>query len=207
MKPLTDKQKNVLRLIAEKIKEVGYPPTLQELADELGVSSKNAVLKHLTALEKKGYIGKREGGAARGIRILESLGFLDSPNENSVPLVGLVAAGSPLLAEENVERYVSVPRDMLPGRGEYFALRVQGDSMVNAGIFEGDLVLVQSTNSANNGDIVVALIGNETTVKRFVVNGQERYLRPENPNYSDIRPTEEWSVQGRVIALIRESVN
>lgn len=207
MKPLTEKQKNVLKLIAENIKEIGYPPTLQELADALGVSSKNAVLKHLTALEKKGYIGKREGGAARGIRILESLGFLDSPDENSVPLVGLVAAGSPLLAEENVERYVTIPRDMLPSRGEYFALRVQGDSMVNAGIFEGDLVLVQSTNSANNGDIVVALIGNETTVKRLVANDRERYLKPENPNYSEIRPREEWSVQGRVIALIRESVN
>lgn len=207
MKPLTDKQKNVLKLIAEKVKDVGYPPTLQELADELGVSSKNAVLKHLTALEKKGYIGKREGGAARGIRILESLGFLDGPDISRVPLVGSVPAGSPLLAEENVDRYLSIPQDLIPSKGECFALKVQGDSMIDAGIFEDDLVVVHSTNSANNGDIVVALIGNETTVKRFMVTGNERYLKPENPNYSDIYPTEEWSVQGRVIALIRESVN
>ncbi|NIR47710.1 transcriptional repressor LexA [candidate division KSB1 bacterium] len=207
MKPLTEKQKNVLRLIAQKIKDVGYPPTLQELADELGVASKNAVLKHLSALEKKGYIGKREGGAARGIRILESMGFLDGPDENSVPLVGSVPAGSPLLAEENVESYVSIPQHLLPSKGKYFALRVQGDSMVNAGIFEGDLVVVKSTNAANNGDIVVALIGNETTVKRFVARNGERFLRPENPNYSDIHPTEEWSVQGKVVALIRESIN
>ncbi|MFQ5606167.1 MAG: LexA family protein, partial [bacterium] len=113
MKPLTDKQKNVLRLIAEKAMEVGYPPTLQELADELGVASKNAVLKHLTALGKKGYIGKREGGAARGIRILESLGYLGSPDVSSVPLVGSVPAGSPLLAEENIDRYVSIPIEVI----------------------------------------------------------------------------------------------
>ncbi len=207
MKSLTDKQKNVLKLIAEKIKDVGYPPTLQELADELGVASKNAVLKHLTALEKKGYIGKREGGAARGIRILESMGFLDSPGENSVPLVGSVAAGSPLLAEENVESYLTVPKHLLQSRGDYFALRVHGDSMIEAGIHEDDLVVVHATNQANNGDIVVALIGNETTVKRFVTEGNERYLKPENIKYSDIRPQQEWSVQGKVVALIRESVN
>ncbi|MFQ5823460.1 MAG: transcriptional repressor LexA, partial [bacterium] len=168
MRKLTERQKEVLRLIAEKVKGVGYPPTMQELADELGVRSKNAVLKHLTALEKKGYIGKREGGAARGIRILESLGFLDSPEENSVPLVGAVAAGSPLLAEENVERYLTVPKYLLPSKGNYFALRVQGDSMANAGIYQDDLVIVRATKRANNGDIVVALIGNETTVKRFM---------------------------------------
>ena len=93
MKSLTEKQKNVLRLIAQKVNEAGFPPTLQELADELGVASKNAVLKHLNALEKKGYIGKREGGAARGIRILDSMGFLDARNVNNVPLVGAVPAG------------------------------------------------------------------------------------------------------------------
>ncbi len=206
MEALTDKQKNVLKLIAEKVKEVGYPPTLQELADELGFSSKNAALKHLTALEKKGYIGKR-GGVARGIRILESLGFLDGPDENSVPLVGTVAAGSPLLAEQNVERYLTIPKYLLPAKGDFFALRVQGDSMIDAGIFEDDLVVVHSTHQAKNGDIVVALVGNETTVKRFITNSKERYLKPENSKYSDIRPTQEWSVQGKVVALIRADVN
>lgn len=208
MKALTKKQENVLKLIAEKVNADGFPPTLQELADKLGVASKNAVLKHLSALEKKGYIGKRESGAARGIRILESMGYLDGPNVSSVPLVGSVPAGSPLLAEENVERYLTVPKELLPSKkGEYFALKVQGDSMIDAGIHEDDLVVVQHTNYANNGDIVVALIGNETTVKRFMSNGEERYLKPENTKYTDIRPTEEWSVQGKVIALIRQSVN
>lgn len=207
MKPLTEKQKEVLKLIAEKVKGVGYPPTMQELADELGVRSKNAVVKHLHALEKKGYIGKRQGGAARGIRILESMGFLDSPDENSVPLVGAVAAGSPLLAEENVERYLTVPNYLLPSKGDYFALRVHGDSMVDAGIYQDDLVIVRATKRANHGDIVVALIGNETTVKRFVAKGNQKYLKPENPKYSDIKPRVEWSIQGKVVALIRESVN
>jgi len=207
MKPLTEKQKNVLKLIAEKVNECGFPPTLQELADKLEVASKNAVLKHLNALEKKGYIGKREGGAARGISILESLGYLETPESSSVPIVGSVPAGSPLLAEENVERYLTVPRELLPSKGDYFALKVQGDSMVNAGILEDDLVVVESTNQARNGDIVVALIGNETTVKRFIMSGEDRYLKPENPIYADIRPTEEWSVQGKVIALIRQGVN
>lgn len=207
MKSLTEKQKNVLRLIAQKVNDVGFPPTLQELADELGVASKNAVLKHLNALEKKGYIGKREGGAARGIRILESLGYLDGPNVSSVPLVGSVPAGSPLLAEENVERYLTVPKELLPKKGDYFALKVQGDSMINAGIYDNDLVVVQATNFAGNGDIVVALIGNETTVKRLMIRGDDRYLKPENPKYSDIRPQEEWSVQGKVVALIRQGIN
>jgi len=207
MKPLTKKQENVLRLIAEKVNEVGFPPTLQELADKLGVASKNAVLKHLNALEKKGYIGKRESGAARGIHILESMGYLEGPNVSSVPLVGSVPAGSPLLAEENVDRYLTIPKELLPKKGEYFALKVQGDSMIEAGIREDDLVVVQHTNYANNGDIVVALIGNETTVKRIIINGEDRYLKPENSKYTDIRPTEEWSVQGKVIALIRQSVN
>ena len=205
MKTLTQKQENVLRLIAEKVNEVGFPPTLQELADELGVASKNAVLKHLNALEKKGYIGKRESGAARGISILESMGYLDGGNK--VPVLGSVSAGSPLLAEENVASYLTVPKELLPSKGEYFALKVQGDSMIDAGIHEDDLVVVQHTNHAINGDIVVALIGNETTVKRFIINGEDRYLKPENTKYADIRPTEEWSVQGKVVALIRQSVN
>ncbi len=207
MKSLTDKQRDVLRLIAQKVNEAGFPPTLQELADEFGVASKNAVLRHLNALEKKGYISKREGGTARGIRILEPLGFLNTPDVANVPLVGSVSAGSPLLADENVERFMTIPKDLLPSKGDFFALKVQGDSMIEAGIHEDDLVVVHSTNFAKSGDIVVALIGNETTVKRFMDDGQERYLKPENKRYSNIRPAEEWSVQGKVVALIRQAVN
>lgn len=207
MKSLTEKQKQVLRLIVENIKQAGYPPTLQELADALGVRSKNAVLKHLAALQKKGYIAERPGGAARGIRILDSLGYMDSGEERSVPLVGSVTAGAPILAEENVERYLPVPKYLMPAKGDYFALRVQGESMVNAGIFHGDLVIVEATKDARHGDIVVALVGNETTVKRLALENGRKYLKAENPRYSDIHPQEAWSIQGKVVALIRESVN
>ncbi len=203
MKKLTEKQKQILKLIAEKIKEMGFPPTMQELADELGVKSKNAIFKHLEALEKKGYI-RRFAGGARGITILESLGFLNGEGLRSVPLVGSVAAGMPILAEENIERYVPIPDYLVQNGGPYFALRVKGDSMINAGILEGDLVIVRSTSYAENGDIVVALSGEEATVKRLIVRGEQKYLKPENDLYDLIPLTEEWSIQGKVVALIRE---
>jgi len=191
MKPLTDKQKNVLKLIAEKIKNVGYPPTLQKLTDELGVSSKNAVLKHLTALKKKNYINKRKNNAARNIRILESLSFLDGPSISRVPLVKSIPTDSPLLAEKNVDRYLTIPQNLLPSKKNCFALKVQKNNIINAEILKNNLIIVHSTNSANNSDIVVTLISNETTIKRFMVTNNNRYLKPKNPNYSNIYPTEE----------------
>ncbi len=203
MKKLTEKQKQILKLIADKVKDVGFPPTMQELADELGVKSKNAIFKHLEALEKKGYI-RRAAGGARGITILESLGFLDSAGIHSVPLVGSVAAGSPILAEENIERYVPVPNYLTQNGGEYFALRVKGDSMIEAGILDGDLVIVRSTPYAENGDIVVALSGEEATVKRLLIQGSQKFLKPENEMYELIPLTEEWSIIGKVVSLIRE---
>ncbi|MDQ7053504.1 MAG: transcriptional repressor LexA [candidate division KSB1 bacterium] len=203
MKKLTEKQKQILKLIADKVKDVGFPPTMQELADELGVKSKNAIFKHLEALEKKGYI-RRAAGGARGITILESLGFLDSAGLHSVPLVGSVAAGSPILAEENIERYVPVPNYLTQNGGDYFALRVKGDSMIEAGILDGDLVIVRSTPYAENGDIVVALSGEEATVKRLLIQGSQKFLKPENEMYELIPLTEEWSIIGKVVSLIRE---
>lgn len=207
MKTLTDKQKEVLAFITRKVREDGFPPTLQEMADELGVKSNNAVLNHLSALERKGYIEKRKDGTSRGIRVLASTKFLDTLNERSLPVLGSVSAGSPLLAEQNVERHVPIPKFLLPEKAEYFVLQVQGDSMIEAGIFENDLVVVQMTNDVRAGDIVVALIGNETTVKRLMVKNGQQFLKPENSKYQDIFPGEEWSVQGKVVALIRESVN
>ncbi len=205
MKKLTEKQKQILGLIAQKVKEVGFPPTMQELADQLGFRSKNAVFKHLEALEKKGYI-RRAAGGARGITILNSLGFLKTEGLSNVPLVGTVAAGTPILAEENIERYVPVPDYLTHNGGTYFALRVKGDSMVNAGILEDDLVIVRSTNQADNGEIVVALSGEEATVKRLVIKGHQKYLKPENEIYENIPLSEEWSIQGKVVALIREQI-
>lgn len=204
MKKLTEKQERVLRLIARWIKEEGYPPTLQEMADELGVASKNAVVKMLQALEKKGYI--RKSSLARGIQFVESMGLLDKDNESSLPVVGAVTAGMPMLAQENIERFVQVPRSLLRGIGRHFLLRVKGDSMRGAGILDGDLVVVNADQNAQAGDIVVALLGQETTVKRLMVKSGIHFLKAENPDYPNIYPETEWTAQGRVVALIREMV-
>lgn len=204
MKKLTEKQERVLRLIARWIKDEGYPPTLQEMADELGVASKNAVVKMLQALEKKGYI--RKSSLARGIQFVESMGLLDKENESSLPVVGAVTAGMPMLAQENIERFVQVPRSLLRGVGRHFLLRVRGDSMRDAGILDGDLVVVNADQNAQAGDIVVALLGQETTVKRLMVKSGIHFLKAENPDYPNIYPETEWTAQGRVVALIREMV-
>ncbi|MDZ7375211.1 MAG: transcriptional repressor LexA, partial [candidate division KSB1 bacterium] len=212
MKKLTKKQHWVLQAITRKINRNGVPPTLEELREDLGMSSKNAVLSHLEALVKKGYIER--SSKARSIRVLKRVGpeggmtrQSESGHEIGLPLIGIVTAGTPVLAEENIERFIYVPNYLVQSKQPCFALRVRGDSMINAGIHDGDLVIVQSTQSANNGDIVVALIGNEVTVKRLVVKENQRYLKAENPNYSDIHPDQPWSLQGKVLALIRERVH
>ncbi|MCA9732353.1 MAG: transcriptional repressor LexA [Deferribacteres bacterium] len=204
MKKLTEKQKTILGKIADNVRTIGYPPTMQELADDLGVRSKNAIFKHLEALEKKGYI-KRSAGGARGITILDNIGTMDkAAGAAQIAVIGQVAAGSPILAEQNVERYISVPDYLTNNPGTYYALRVQGDSMIDAGIMEDDLVIVRSTNHADHGDIVVALNDDDATVKRFVSRGADKFLKPENSRYQSIPITQGWSIQGKVVALIRE---
>ena len=212
MKKLTEKQARVLEIISQKIGGDGMPPTLEELREDLGMSSKNAVLAHLEALVKKGYI--QRSNKARDIRILKRLDQSEDIDYNvglshelQLPLIGTVTAGSPVLTEENIERYVYVPHYLVNEKQPCFALHVRGDSMLNAGIHDGDLVIVQSTNQAKKGDIVVALIGNEVTVKRLMGSGKQRFLKAENPDYSDIRPKEPWSLQGKVLALIREQIH
>jgi len=212
MKQLTEKQARVLEIISQKIGGEGIPPTLEELREDLGMSSKNAVLAHLEALVKKGYI--QRSNKARDIRVLKRLDQSDDIDYNvglshelQLPLIGTVTAGSPVLTEENIERYVYVPHYLVNEKQPCFALHVRGDSMLNAGIYDGDLVIVQSTNQAKKGDIVVALIGNEVTVKRLMGSGKQRFLKAENPDYSDIRPKEPWSLQGKVLALIREQIH
>lgn len=212
MKKLTEKQNEVLETITQKINGNGVPPTLEELREELGMGSKNAVLSHLDALVKKGYIER--SSKARDIRVLKRLNRERVMNNNlaiesilELPVIGTVAAGTPVLTEENIERFIYVPNYLVQSKQPCFALRVHGDSMMNAGIFDGDLVIVQSTQLARNGDIVVALIGNEVTVKRLVISERQRYLKAENPAFSDIVPNEPWSLQGKVLALIREQIN
>ena len=205
MKIITAKQEQILKIIAASVENYGYPPTYQQLCDILGLKSKNAIKKHIDALVAKGFLEK--DSSPRGIRILDSKYKPHQQEDLSVPLIGRVAAGFPILAEENVERYVPVPRHLIRNEGRYFALKVRGDSMVNAGIIEDDLVIVNATNHANNKEIVVALLQDEVTVKRLVVDGNKTYLKAENPNYKDIYPNESWTIQGKVVGLIRENFN
>lgn len=203
MHGLTERQKTILEIIAENVEMYGYPPSYQELADRLGISSKNAIKKHVDALVNKGYLEK--GGLARTLKIIDPEYESKSKFETQVPLIGYVAAGFPILAEQNIERYVPVPRAFIKSEGRYYALRVRGDSMINAGIFEDDLVIVKAINVAEHMDIVVALIEDEVTVKRLIVKDNLSYLKAENPAYNNIYPQEAWSIQGKVVGLVREN--
>ncbi len=205
MQELTRRQQEVLEIIIRFIRQHEYPPTLKELSDALGASSRNTAVKYLTVLAKKGYI-EWQRNKARGLRIIESRGLMDNAAEKSLPLIGAVTAGTPMLAEENVERYVPVPGYLVKSRSDHFLLRVQGESMNHAGILNDDLVVVHSQSRANAGDIIVALINGDATVKRLSMHNSQFYLKAENPEFPDIYPQEEWTIQGKVVALLRESV-
>jgi repressor LexA len=204
MKKLTQRQEEILQFISQYTQQHEYAPTYQEIADAFKLASKQGVVRHLVALERKGYI-TRSDTVARSIRIIHPQ-YMPQADTIQVPLVGQVAAGYPVLAEENIENYVMLPRTLIKSEGRYFALRVHGDSMTNAGILDGDMVVVQSTTTARAGEIVVALIGDEVTVKRLVVQNTKKFLKAENPNYPDIYPKNEWSIQGKVVGLVRDNL-
>jgi repressor LexA len=204
METLTGKQEKALQVIIKKTREQGYPPTLKEITEALGAASRTSAVKYLNLLARKGYI-TWEHNKARSVQVMPSQtggGF----DEVGLPLIGAVTAGLPMLAEQNIERYVVVPRYLLRSEERHFLLRVKGDSMTGAGILNNDLVVVRSQNDAQVGEVVVALIEGETTVKRLAATAARRYLKAENPAYSDIYPDTDWSVQGRVVALVREEV-
>lgn len=205
MKGLTKRQEDVLKFIADYLANYEYPPSYQEIADKFGIVSKHGVVRHLEALVRKGFIEKT-GTTARSLRIIDKR--YQPPSEiANLPLIGRVSAGYPILAEQNIDDYIAVPRRLIKTEGRYFTLRVQGESMMNAGIMDGDLVIVMSSNAAEPGQIVVALIGDEVTVKRLIVRGSEKFLKAENPAYPDIHPQSEWHIQGKVVGLIREMLN
>lgn len=201
MKNITDRQKELLQFIVKQIREHSMPPSISEMAEFLKVKSKNAVAKLLNALEDEGYV--KTNGKARGITVLQSLGESLQKGLVRVPILGNIQAGSPHLAEEFVEDWINLPQTLTKGRRDVFLLKVRGDSMVNAGIFEGDLVIVRPTKEAKNNEIVVALLHDEATVKRFVQIKNRAYLKAENPDYKNIYPKEEWMVQGKVVGVIR----
>ncbi len=201
--PLTDRQRQILEHIARSIRKNGIVPSVREIGHALGMRSPSTVHQHLTALERKGYI-KRYGDRMRVLEVLDKRILPDGDNVAHLPLVGRVSAGVPILAQENVEEMIPVPRAMVGWHDDCFLLTVRGDSMVNTGIFDGDLVIVRSQPTAQPGEIVVALIGEEATVKRLANDGQRPYLVPENPKYLPI--FDEFEILGKVVGLLRRYV-
>ena len=198
--PLTTRQEKLLRLIEITQAKRGYAPSLQELAHAMGISSLQGVKDHLAALERKGYL-RRTPGRRRAIEVVQRL----VPLEGSLPILGRVAAGRPLLAVENREGTLSLSSELL-GTGEHFALRVQGDSMIEAGISDSDYVIVRQQEAANPGEIVVALLRDEVTVKRLRKKGATLFLEAANPAYPPIPLTSSFptpQILGTVVGLYR----
>ena len=201
MKNLTKRQEEILNLIKAHILDLGFPPTRADIARSLVFKSPNAAEQHLRAIEKKGFI-KILSGASRGIVLNE--------NENDqIPVIGLVAAGGPILAEENIEKTIPRSNNLLSDDIDYY-LRVKGDSMVDIGIFEEDLIGVSKSANAKVGSVVVARINNEVTVKTLIEMSQNKVvLRPENQKYDDIivnPQVEELAIEGSCVALLRETI-
>jgi len=195
---LTKRQKQVLELVKAHIQETGYPPTRAEIANQLGFRSANAAEEHLKALAKKGAI-EMVPGASRGIKLPAS------EEQAGIPIVGQVAAGHPILAMENIEDYCQLAPDFFNPSADYF-LRVKGMSMKDAGILEGDLLAVHKTTEARNGQIVVARLEDEVTVKRFQRSGSQVSLLPENEEFTPISvdlETQMLAIEGLAVGVIR----
>lgn len=199
---LTDKQEAVLKFIEEYQSAYGKSPTLREMREKFNVSSDNSILKHLKALQEKGYMEKDD--TPRGIKLLESVKQKLTGGGVSLPILGSIPAGGPVVTDEYINGWMSVGEDLAKNNKDFFMLKVTGRSMIDAGIYEGDLVLVNIKKEASDGDVVVALVDNENTLKRLVKQGGKVYLKAENKEYEDIHPAEELSVQGVVTALIRQ---
>ncbi len=197
---LTDKQRRVLEFIESRITERGHCPTIREIGGYFGISSTNGVRTHLTALIRKGYL-KKEEFISRGLELARPL----AGPVGRLPLVGSVPAGLPIDAVENIEGEIALDLSFLP-KGDSFSLRVTGESMKNAGIFDGDLVLVKKQAVAQKGDIVVAIINGEATVKRYMPEGERVRLQPENDEFEPIivsKKAREFRIAGKVVGLLR----
>lgn len=195
--PLTDRRQAILDFIVRHSEEHGYPPTVREIGKEVGLTSSSSVHFHLRSLEQAGLI-QRDGSLTRALRPMNAP---PRPLSRAVPLVGRVAAGAPILAVENIEDTLPLSDTLFPA-GDLFALRVQGESMINAGIMDGDLVIVEPTQTAANGEIVVALLDDEATVKRFYLQDGVVELRPENDSLQPIRSANV-QIIGRVCGVLR----
>ncbi|MCA9537960.1 MAG: transcriptional repressor LexA [Myxococcales bacterium] len=220
MKGLTTRQREILDFITASIDERGYPPTIREIGRQMGIRSTNGVNDHLKALERKGYLRRDDlksramrpthpispaGAAVADVDLPDDL--YDGPDIVEVPLLGRVAAGEPLLAVEQAEDTVRVDRVLLGGHRQVFALRIVGDSMIEDGIFDGDYVFVKKTPTAHAGDIVIALIDDEATCKRYYPEGDRIRFQPANARLDPIfvhrRDFRETMIIGRVVGVYR----
>jgi repressor LexA len=197
---LTARQQEILDFIRKEVREKGYPPSVREIGEAVNLSSSSTVHSHLERLEKLGYI-RRDPTKPRAIEILSESSTAPAPVIN-VPLIGRVAAGSPILAEQNVEDIYPLPKDFVLYE-DAFMLKVRGDSMIETGIFDGDLVVVRRTTDARNGEIVVALVGEEATVKRFFREKDCIRLQPENSAMEPIM-VKDVTILGKVTGLLRK---
>lgn len=196
---LTARQQQVLDFIQAATEETGFPPTRAEIARELGFRSPNAAEDHLKALVRKGAI-EIIPGASRGIRVIK-------PQDSGLPVVGRVAAGEPILAQEHIEEYCELPPDFFKPAAD-FLLEVQGDSMKKIGILNGDYIAVHKTKNARNGDIIVARVENEVTVKRFEKQRNRIVLHPENDAYTPIEVNlkeQEFAIEGLYVGVVRRN--
>lgn len=203
MEQLTERQQKILDYISNTRDERGYPPSVREIGDAVGLHSPSSVHAQLATLAQKGYLTK-DPTKPRAIRVqsTERRSARPATEMVDVPLVGRIAAGGPILAEQNVEDTMALPRDLV-GSGTLFALQVRGDSMTGAGILDGDTVIIRQQPEANDGEIVAALVGDdEATVKRLSRKGGRVRLLAENPAYDPIEP-DEVSVLGKVVAVLR----
>lgn len=197
---ITKKQQEILDYIKDEILQKGYPPAVREICEAVSLKSTSSVHSHLETLEKNGYI-RRDPTKPRAIEICDDNFQMVRTEMVSLPVIGRVAAGEPIFAEANIESYFPVPADMVP-TGESFVLKVKGDSMVNAGIYSGDQIFVNSCNTANNGDTVVALIDDSATVKTFYKENGHIRLQPEN-DYMEPIIVDDCQILGKVFGVFR----
>lgn len=219
MEPLSPRQKDVLDFLRQHLEIHGYPPTLREIARQIGIVGTAGAVRYLDALEKKGWIRRRAGGS-RSITLSENISANRYPQQAervlhseeqlsvSLPIVGTVRAGTPEIPLEDIEGYISLDRAITANGGTFF-LRIKGNSMKNAGMLPGDLVLIRSQSTADNGDVVVALVDGEATVKRFFHDKKGIVLKPENETLQPIliQPdTTDFAIIGKVVSLFRSHI-
>ena len=197
---ISKKQLEILEYIKSQILERGFPPAVREICEAVNLKSTSSVHSHLETLEKNGYI-RRDPTKPRAIEILDDNFNLTRREMVNVPIVGQVAAGEPILAQQNIENYFPIPVEFMPNR-QTFLLKVKGESMINAGILDGDMVLVEETPAASNGDMVVALVDDSATVKTFYKEEDHYRLQPQNDAFSPII-VKHCEILGKVIGLVR----